>query len=841
MKGIPGLLKHPPINGGDLEEVARSGSIRALEMMTDWSAGGNCYADTTRRLLFHVIAQGNAMSLHWLLRRFRTPSLSSRVWHAALEATASSGSVLDVVWAFYPVNNLGEVKIINTDMLQWLLSKGITFRIAPSSFSEAAGRGDIDFIRLCLEHHKIDDCSDILYHALQSSEWEIYQLLMETKAPIGKCSYLFDSHFPDLVRYRNITAIKFACHWPLPSAPLEAVKLAVRLGFMEFVEYFYSRFTEAFDAEITTLAAANGQLHVIEYLHKQQTIPFTTDAIDCAAANGHLDIVRFLQECRQEGCTTAAADDAATNGHVGIVRYLLEHRSEGCTLNGLKMLLLNGMTDLWQVAQRHVNVSVDLESHLSDVMLSAGRIGSLCAIRYVVEILNLPHLGVKALEGAAEVGLPGWTEAVLIVTKQVPSFEAIQAAMGLAKQDGAWLPSRSVRQNALNVLLREASARTRQRIEEANAFTIDTTEDEAPVQPTEHGKTEGIILAANTVCARFASTNTDWLIQKVMQDELTRRKDDKERIESGRSCSCSFCSPWRNKRCQSDKWGIGVQTYAKEAIERDNLAALQQLHEIVSQTSAIAALQKFRFDDVIVAAIASGSIQILEWVMKEMYPSHPTADSVLQIAVFHDQRDAAEWLLRNYPEECERPPTENRFKLSPSGHCSTTMIEWLETVVADHPTLHTFYNIDELSEDLVAQGNVDMLRFLLDRHPAAFTDSSVLLPVAARWGRVDALRFLLGTADGRAISDATVHAAVMEGVHYRQHDAVCFLVENFPDLSYLAEAQEAARRSSIQIFQIFVLMTSSPLTLDDFPGNSGGFREARGILKGLALIGTHKM
>ncbi|KAJ0390467.1 hypothetical protein ATCC90586_010426 [Pythium insidiosum] len=262
MKGLPGLLKHPPINGGDLQAIARSGSIRALEMMIDWSAGGRrrCYSDTVRRLIFLSITEGKFDSLRWLLERFRTPSLSSRIWRAVLEAPASPPAALEAVWAFYPLTNLQEVKVANIGLLHWLLAKGIAFRIALGSLNDAVRRGDIEFVRQCLEYRKIDDCGAMLYNALESAQWEIYALLMESKAPMIDCKYLFDYHFPTLVQYHNLAAIKFACHWALPSAPLEAIQAAVRRGYMPFVEYFFSRFKDAFDAAMVSLAAGSGRL-----------------------------------------------------------------------------------------------------------------------------------------------------------------------------------------------------------------------------------------------------------------------------------------------------------------------------------------------------------------------------------------------------------------------------------------------------------------------------------------------------------------------------------------------------------------------------------------------------
>ncbi|KAJ0412805.1 hypothetical protein ATCC90586_002435 [Pythium insidiosum] len=205
----------------------------------------------------------------------------------------------------------------------------------------------------------------------------------------------------------------------------------------------------------------------------------------------------------------------------------------------------------------------------------------------------------------------------------------------------------------------------------------------------------------------------------------------------------------------------------------------------------------------------------------DAWPDHEDPFTLFcDLALLKDKFPPFRGHMRTHSHDCQ---TVHPVLLSPYRN---------EISQADEAFLH----VDGLTQDIVAQGDLSMIHYWRDRHTYAFHDPEALLPIAARWGRLDALQYLLNLLDCNRIEDATIQTAVMASVENGQLDVVCFLVNQFPHFDYLVPAREAVRRWRFDIFRVFVIAETCAFTPADFACDSGASTAAQGILKGAAIL-----
>ncbi|KAJ0412803.1 hypothetical protein ATCC90586_002433 [Pythium insidiosum] len=152
-------------------------------------------------------------------------------------------------------------------------------------------------------------------------------------------------------------------------------------------------------------------------------------------------------------------------------------------------------------------------------------------------------------------------------------------------------------------------------------------------------------------------------------------------------------------------------TLPKLAIAQGDLAYLKKLHALVLSDPRLAEEPEMSFEDVTVAAIASGNIDIINWILTAVYPSQADEENLLEYAVYYGQTNVAKRLLATYPKSCQLPLAGDRFRLCSDGYCSQEILDWLDTVVTHDAHLQQYLSWPGIVDDIVAQGNADLLVF----------------------------------------------------------------------------------------------------------------------------------
>ncbi|KAJ0390459.1 hypothetical protein ATCC90586_010904 [Pythium insidiosum] len=198
----------------------------------------------------------------------------------------------------------------------------------------------------------------------------------------------------------------------------------------------------------------------------------------------------------------------------------------------------------------------------------------------------------------------------------------------------------------------------------------------------------------------------DWVIEETVS-AIVKKRDEFNLDLRGRPYGTP--APFTAKSV--DKWSIGHQTWPKRAIERGDLAYLKKLHALVLSDPRLAEEPEMSFEDVTVAAIASGNIDIVNWILTAVYPSQADEENLLEYAVYYGQTNVAKRLLATYPKSCQLPLAGDRFRLCSDGYCSQEILDWLDTVVTHDAHLQQHLSWPGIVDDIVAQGDADLLVF----------------------------------------------------------------------------------------------------------------------------------
>ncbi|KAJ0389922.1 hypothetical protein ATCC90586_012161 [Pythium insidiosum] len=159
---------------------------------------------------------------------------------------------------------------------------------------------------------------------------------------------------------------------------------------MEIVEFFFSKYKDAYTPDQMIRAARCGQLDVVRFLWQQDIGKSSAEAIQTAASNGHLDVVHFLYEQGLSTGVDIALDNALMKQHKDVTAYLLPKCPAGCNRERWKELLQMGFVAEWKEL---VHRSSFTDAELADAMRWAGSDGNLQVIRFIVGELARPDLG----------------------------------------------------------------------------------------------------------------------------------------------------------------------------------------------------------------------------------------------------------------------------------------------------------------------------------------------------------------------------------------------------------------------------------------------------------------
>ncbi|KAJ0412806.1 hypothetical protein ATCC90586_002436 [Pythium insidiosum] len=322
MDGMPWLiyqLRSSTYDSMPLARVVREGSIRALEMLHEWTGSADMrltsWEDATvRDAALEAVKSGKAEVAAWVLERFATPSLGPSLWRAAFSQSPGSAAVLDVLLKYFPNADVGHIRLRDTVASQWLVERGLPLAFTPYSIRAAIKLGDEQLIRVLADRGIIQDYGAAFATAIASSKWSVFFLLKEKYSEIRMMDDL-DSALACAVEKRNTVVVQTVCQLSFPSPPVKAIHTAIDRGFLEIVKFFLSSYRAAFSSDQIDRAAGSGQLEVAA---------FSSDQIDRAAGSGQLEVFKFLRQQDIGECSPAAIQTAASNGHLEVVRFLYE-------------------------------------------------------------------------------------------------------------------------------------------------------------------------------------------------------------------------------------------------------------------------------------------------------------------------------------------------------------------------------------------------------------------------------------------------------------------------------------------------------------------------------------
>ncbi|KAJ0410344.1 hypothetical protein P43SY_002676 [Pythium insidiosum] len=624
MDGMPWLiyqLRSSTYDSMPLARVVREGSIRALEMLHEWTGSADMrltsWEDATvRDAALEAVKSGKAEVAAWVLERFATPSLGPSLWRAAFSQSPGSAAVLDVLLKYFPNADVGHIRLRDTVASQWLVERGLPLAFTPYSIRAAIKLGDEQLIRVLAERGIIQDYGAAFATAIASSKWSVFFLLKEKYSEIRMMDDL-DSALACAVEKHNTVVVQTVCQLSFPSPPVKAIHTAIDRGFLEIVKFFFSSYRAAFSSDQIDRAAGSGQLEVFKFLRQQDIGECSPAAIQTAASNGYLEVVRFLYEQGLNAGVDVALDNALMEQHKDVAAYLLPKCPAGCKPERGKDLLQMGFVAEWKELGRR---SPYKDAELADAMRWAGSDGKLPIIRFIVDDLGRPDLGAYALEGAATLGSVAWVTALYEMTKQAPTLPALKNAIMAAGSYVSWLPKKEERLEVMRLLY---------------AWCDDATREEA---------------------VKYAkSISYDAIVEAVK----TQASSSVQGTGSTR-CNCEKREEF-NLKAQglpyetADKWGIGHQTRPKLAIAQGDLAYLKKLHALVLSDPRYAEEPEMSFEDVTVAAIASGNTDIVDWILMTVYPSQADEENLLEYAVYYGQTNVAKRLLATYPKSCQLP------------------------------------------------------------------------------------------------------------------------------------------------------------------------------------------
>ncbi|GLD93022.1 hypothetical protein PINS_up001614 [Pythium insidiosum] len=541
-------------------------------------------------------------------------------------------------------------------------------------------RGADALAQRLIERDLFQDYSSALAEAAAASKWSLFFQLRERCIKIRQQKDVL-AVLDRAVIDHNFAVVQTLCQLKFRSPPSNVIDRAIRSGFVEIVQFFYAKYKNGFRACAVDQAAASGQLEVLKFLLAQDNFTCTATALSSAAAKGHVDVVRFLVERGIDADVGTALDNALHSEHKEVVAYLLPLNPQGCERQRWKTLLQLVFVAEWkQLVSRFVES--DLERELADAMQVAGSHCLLSVIRFIHCDLARPDLARYAMEEAATLGDSGWITAVYNLTRQAPTLLALKNAVTAVSSFESWLPPTQERLEALSRLAHWSDC----------AADRDEALKHAP--PYYHAELAQVIEASvttSTDAPTAASTLglldklgnvEDWVVEAVMAPRVMHRL-------KVLAPAVLFGVPEQEEPESVDKWGIGGMTLPKQAIERGDLATLQQLYRVLLNDASLSAVPVLSFEDVTFAAIASGNVSIIQWVLSTVFPSQVEEDNLLEHAVFHGQHEVANWLLSTYPQSCQLPLLGDRFRLRPDGISTPAILEWLDraAVCDPHPAI----------------------------------------------------------------------------------------------------------------------------------------------------------
>ncbi|GLD96414.1 hypothetical protein PINS_up005097 [Pythium insidiosum] len=756
-----------------------SGSIRALEMLHERNGGAYGFRSFKANIRCFFLSR-NVEVVRWMLQRFATPHIGPVLWRDVLSQTPCEVALLETLYEFFPNVRVRDVKVNDIAIIQWLLEHGIDFEVSNHLLREAAERGADALAQRRIEGDQIQDYSPGLVAAVAASKWSIYFQLSEHYTKLRQHNQVLTVLAGAEVD-RDHSLVQTLRQLLLQTAPNSADGGAIIDGLVETVRFLNNK--NQFSANVVDEAAASGQVEVLKFLLAQDVFTCTETGLYSAASNGHVNVVRFLVERGIDANIDTALDIALHTQQKEVVAYLLPLTPQGCDRARWSTLLKLGFVTEWKDLVSRFPPS-DLELELAEAMRVAGSHGLLSVIRFIHCELARPDLAVNAMEEAATVGHAGWITAVYNLTRQAPTLLTLKNAVMAASSYASWMPPKQERLEALSRLVRWCDcAATRDEV--LKHATQHCHAEVAQVIEASMATGSDAQIAVGTIGLLDKLGNVeDWVVEAIMAPGTKHR------------LKLQGPSAWFKHKEEEpenlDRWRVGVQSLPTQAIERGDLATLQQLYRAMLNDPSLSEVLGLRFTYVISWAIASGNVSIVQWVLSTVFPKYAQKENILEHAISSGHIEVANWLLSTYPQSCQLR-MHSRFRLCPYGGCTPAILEWLDRVAAHDSHLQKFLSWTGIVDDIVVQGDVALLQYVIKHHPEALESIDNLLLVAASHGHTKILGVLFELPAAGDVDTATVHNAAREATRRHHADVLQCLLDRYPRVDYSCIASEAAR------------------------------------------------
>jgi hypothetical protein len=239
----------------------------------------------------------------------------------------------------------------------------------------------------------------------------------------------------------------------------------------------------------------------------------------------------------------------------------------------------------------------------------------------------------------------------------------------------------------------------------------------------------------------------------------------------------------------------------------DDLTVLYYRCEL-SLSPDCAEADSFKIDEnVLYAAVATGHLDLVKWYIAVYCDGTADEPSLLESAVKHGQPHVADWLLAVMPQCCTSFSAD-RFDLWQTS--DTAIFDWFDRLEQDHPALVQHFQPYYIAHSLAHEGQLELLKEFMGRHPQLCAKSAHLLNAAAYSGSLAMVEYAYGEMEKHFIPNGgpfvleepdryEVQKAMASVASAGKLEIVEFLFAMFPGINWYFAVRDAVAASQVRV------------------------------------------